>query len=255
VKYIYRFSAKSTNAVAAHCGSTSPFVIYTYRQTAGKGMGKNSWFTGRGCNIAMSVCFTPTFIKPDEQFLLNMILSCALRNAIQTLIPDKKVYLKWSNDIYISDKKLAGILFENKISGNGEFSKSIMGIGINVNQKQFPVSLPNPVSMRIATGRQFCKKKVINAICTALENAYNKTPKTWAEAKKEYISHLLYYGIERNFIYKDIPITGKIVDVDNFGRLLISVTSGFEMPDGGLGQPNSAPLVCDIKEVKMPPSI
>ncbi|MDR0619928.1 MAG: biotin--[acetyl-CoA-carboxylase] ligase [Bacteroidales bacterium] len=256
MKYIYRFSALSTNTSIAHYDFIEPFILYTFRQTAGKGMGTNSWFTGHGKNIALSLCLHPAFLKPEEQFLLNIALSSALRNALQTLICNytaantPQVSLKWPNDIYVDDKKLAGILFENKISGcNNElcsFSKSITGIGLNVNQKKFPLSLPNPTSLYIITKRKFCKKNIVHTIGSALENAYNNLAEgiakngyeyVWNECKKEYLSSLLYYGKERNFIYKDKPITGKIVNVDNFGRLIISVK-------------DSEPLVCDIKDVK-----
>ncbi|MDR0763554.1 MAG: biotin--[acetyl-CoA-carboxylase] ligase, partial [Bacteroidales bacterium] len=284
MKYIYRFSVLSTNVSASRYNFAENFIIYTYRQTAGRGMGTNSWFTGHGNNIALSLCLKPVFLKPEEQFLLNMVLSNALRNALQTLVCGSvvadvanvidvtdatdvtdvadfnastgayapQVFLKWPNDIYIGDKKLAGILFENKISGGsgesncGEFYKSIIGIGLNVNQKKFPASLPNPTSLRIAAKRKFCKKKIVHILGSALENACNNLAVNiakngykyvWDECKKEYLSALLYYGVERNFIYKNTLITGKIVDIDNFGRLVISTK-------------DSIPVICDIKEVK-----
>ncbi|MDR2556421.1 MAG: hypothetical protein LBC49_01760 [Bacteroidales bacterium] len=286
MKYIYRFSVLSTNTSAVRYNFAKPFIIYTYRQTAGKGMGTNSWFTGRGKNIALSLCFQPVFLKPEEQFLLNMALSNALRSALQMLVGNRdgsdggdsaaadivgssgvdtssrignsaaadipQVFLKWPNDVYIGNKKLAGILFENKISsgsgedGLGEFSKSIIGIGININQKKFPEHIPNPTSLQVATGQKFCKKKIVHTLGSALENAYNNLAiniakngyqYVWDKYKKEYLSSLLYYGIERDFIYKNTPVTGKITDVDNFGRLIISVK-------------DSATLKCDIKDLK-----
>ncbi|MDR1739304.1 MAG: biotin--[acetyl-CoA-carboxylase] ligase [Bacteroidales bacterium] len=255
MKYIYRFSTpKSTNTIANNISSKQPFVLYTYRQRAGKGMGTNSWFTGHGKNIAMSVCFEPKFLSPDRQFLLNIALSTALRNSLQSLLPKQKILLKWPNDIYVSDnsdgnKKLVGILFENKISGgDGEFSKSIMGIGINVNQKKFPDSLPNPVSMRLVSGKQFCKKKIVLQICSELENAFyalanslseNSCDTVWLEFKKKYLSNLLFYGVMRNYIYKEIPVRGSIFDVDDFGRLLLK-------------KDNGDVICCDVKELKIP---
>ncbi|MDR1974946.1 MAG: biotin--[acetyl-CoA-carboxylase] ligase [Bacteroidales bacterium] len=233
MKYFYRFLTRSTNLLAGKSCATPPFIVYTYRQTGGRGMGTNSWFTGSGKNIALSFVTNPFQIPAEDQFLLNITLSLALRSALQKVIPKQKVFLKWPNDIYVEGKKLGGILFENKISGS-EFSRSIMGVGINVNQKEFPSDLPNAISLTNVANRLFSKKKLVHSIGSALENARYKN---WSDTKNEYLSHLLFYGVKRNYLYKNTPITGSITDIDKFGRLILK-------------QDDCTTLCCDIKELK-----
>ena len=78
------------------------------------------------------------------------------------------VSIKWSNDIYYGDKKVAGILIENAIIGN-EIKYSIAGIGLNVNQTTFLSSAPNPVSLKQISGKETDIDALMQALMTQIE--------------------------------------------------------------------------------------
>ena len=96
-------------------------VVAEY-QTAGKGCGANSWESERGKNLTFSVLIHPTEIHASRQFLISEIVSVALYETLETylkpLVPQESLSIKWPNDIYYGDKKLCGILIENRLQGS-----------------------------------------------------------------------------------------------------------------------------------------
>ena len=87
-------------------------VVFTESQTAGRGMGSNSWESEAGRNIAFSIVFHPTKVKPAEQFVISMAVSVAIVRVLQEMFAAEKnrFSIKWPNDIYWKDRKLGGIL-------------------------------------------------------------------------------------------------------------------------------------------------
>lgn len=135
-------------------------------QTAGRGCGSNSWESERGKNLLFSLLIHPTDIEAREQFHISMAISLAICDAMQSY-GMKDVSVKWPNDIYWKDKKLCGILIENRLSGTF-IRDSIIGIGLNVNQDVFLSDAPNPVSMRQILGREFNRDEVLRRILAKL---------------------------------------------------------------------------------------
>lgn len=135
-------------------------------QTAGRGCGSNSWESERGKNLLFSLLIHPTDIEAREQFHISMAISLAICDAMQSY-GMKDVSVKWPNDIYWKDKKLCGILIENRLSGTF-IRDSIIGIGLNVNQDVFLSDVPNPVSMRQILGREFNRDEVLRRILAKL---------------------------------------------------------------------------------------
>jgi BirA family biotin operon repressor/biotin-[acetyl-CoA-carboxylase] ligase len=119
-------------------------VVITPNQTAGKGQAGNSWESEKGKNITLSVLLKPLFLEPHNQFYISKVVSLAIVDTLEGFNIQPTV--KWPNDIYVDDKKIAGILIENSIMGN-YISNSIAGIGINVNQERFISDAKNPVSV------------------------------------------------------------------------------------------------------------
>ena len=101
----------------------------------------------------MSIVLYPT-ILPYKQFIITQWVSLAIAHFLEKEIGLKNVTIKWPNDIYVGDKKIAGILIENTIQGN-RISYSIAGIGLNVNQKNFPEWIPNPTSIVIEAQKEY----------------------------------------------------------------------------------------------------
>ena len=128
-------------------------VVYADWQTAGRGQGSNKWESEKGKNLLFSI-ITPTLsIESRKQFLISM----AMANAIYDVLVDngiKGVSIKWPNDIYAGNYKISGTLIENRLAGC-VIRRSIIGVGLNVNQSVFISDAPNPTSMTILTGKQY----------------------------------------------------------------------------------------------------
>ncbi|WP_321334749.1 biotin--[acetyl-CoA-carboxylase] ligase [uncultured Bacteroides sp.] len=135
-------------------------VLANY-QTAGRGQRGNSWEAERGKNLLFSFVLRPSFLEAKKQFLLSQIVSLAIKEALDTY--DEGFSIKWPNDIYWREKKICGILIENDLTGN-HMNQTIAGIGLNVNQKQFHSSAPNPVSLQQITGEEHDLQFILSSI-------------------------------------------------------------------------------------------
>ena len=142
----------STNDLAREERYGHGDVICAERQTAGRGQRGHTWTSPEGVNLLFSVVLCPTFLPAGEQFLLSQAVALALVDTLGTCGIDARI--KWTNDIYVGDMKICGILIENSFSAN-RIDRAIVGIGINVNQTEFRSDAPNPVSMAMLTGRTY----------------------------------------------------------------------------------------------------
>ena len=144
-------------------------VVWAEEQTAGRGQRGHVWSSPKGENLTFSVVLEPTFLPANEQFLLSEAVALALTDTFAAHGIDTRI--KWTNDIYAGDRKLVGILIEHNLSG-GTLSRSVAGIGINVNQSAFDPALPNPVSMAQLRGRYFDRATLLNAYLESLNRRY-----------------------------------------------------------------------------------
>lgn len=159
------------------------FALRTDYQTAGRGQLGNGWESERGKNLLCSLRWRNTGIPVAEAFRINEIVAVAIRR--MAFVSGDSPVIKWPNDIYVGDKKLAGILVENSLCG-GVVSESIIGIGLNVNQTAF-LSAPNPTSLALETGRQWDVEAVMQQVLASFREVI-----TWPQARvhETYIGHL-----------------------------------------------------------------
>ena len=193
-------------------------------QTAGRGQRGNSWESEDGKNLMFSFVLYPTFLEARKQFLLSQIASLAVKETLDLYIGD--VSIKWPNDIYWHDKKIAGILIENVLSGS-TFSRAIIGMGLNINQKNFYSDAPNPVSLYQITGRTYKIEKILDEFTEAFGKRYTDTFTNSSDRiHKEYIA-ALYRNDGVYPFYSDGNIFhASIADVELDGHLLLSTESG-----------------------------
>lgn len=92
-------------------------AVMAREQTAGRGQRGNSWEAEPGMNITLSLMLRPQGLHPGRQFVISQAVSLAIVDLLDTLVPGRKVSIKWPNDIYIDDRKVCGILIENSITG------------------------------------------------------------------------------------------------------------------------------------------
>lgn len=167
--YIPLAETQSTNTALREALTADPAlaagtVVYTHRQTAGRGQRGNSWEAEPGMNVTMSMLLRPDDVNAREQFTVSERVALGVARVLgRHLPPSIPVEVKWPNDVYVGDKKICGILIENSLSGN-RIDYSIAGIGINVNQTLFRSPAPNPVSLAQLTGMTFDVEGVMREV-------------------------------------------------------------------------------------------
>lgn len=145
-------SCASTNS-AIDREAPHGFALMAREQTAGRGQRGNSWEAEPGRNVTLSLMLRPEGLPAVRQFEVSEAVALGVADAVEELgIGDVRV--KWPNDIYVGDRKIAGILIENSLTGP-MIGRSIAGIGLNVNQREFRSDAPNPVSAWQLTGREY----------------------------------------------------------------------------------------------------
>ncbi|MES2704564.1 MAG: biotin--[acetyl-CoA-carboxylase] ligase [Bacteroidota bacterium] len=128
-------------------------TICARRQSAGKGQRGRVWVDAHGESLLMSIIVRPG-MEIRDQFLFSVAKALAVAKVLQKLNKSWNLRIKWPNDIIINDKKAGGILIENILRGSN-WTHSIIGIGVNVNQERMPEQLPNSTSLRAATGKEY----------------------------------------------------------------------------------------------------
>ena len=196
-------------------------VVATDYQTAGKGCGSNAWESERGKNLTFSMLIHPDGIAAREQFRITEVVSVALCRTLQPYIYNK-VEIKWPNDIYVGDRKLCGILIENRLQGN-VIVDCIIGIGLNVNQRTFVSDAPNPVSMYQLTGQETDREALLADFLQTFDQEWQN--KTNGSEYRE-----LLYRKGKDGLYEDKTgrFVARLADVLPDGRLLLVDEAGKE---------------------------
>lgn len=191
-------------------------VILASDQSQGRGMRGNTWKSEAGKNLTFSVLLEPLFLRPDRQFSLNMSISLAIHDFLSEMeLPNTSI--KWPNDLLVSGKKIAGILMESQIVQN-RFSRCIVGIGLNVNQTNFP-GLPKATSMAGQLGRIQSLVEVRSRLFQQLEWRYLQL-RSGIDPTEEYLQHVFRFGEMTHWINEaGEPLQAKIVGVSEYGEL------------------------------------
>lgn len=166
-------------------------VIAAEFQTAGKGQGDHVWLSGKGENLTFTIIRKfdeDSFLAIADQQLITMASSLSVKDFLKHLGIEAKV--KKPNDIYVSHKKICGMLIENG-SSNGLLEWSSIGIGVNLNQKVFDESIPNAVSATLLTGINYDIKACLYFFLEDFERRFDSI---WTDREnliKEYQDSLL----------------------------------------------------------------
>ena len=209
-------------------------VVFASVQTDGKGQRGSKRFSQPHKSLTFSVLLKPSFLSPIHAFDLSICVALALYDSLNKLRKGFKI--KWPNDIYFEDKKIAGILIENQMN-RFIYQNAVVGIGLNVNQSNFD-DLSNAISLKQIIGIEFPLEKVMEHICESLEARYLMLRSGHFKIlKKAYMSNL--YGLNQlhYFMVYNKKLNGKIINVLRNGFLQIELIDG-EIRD------------YDIKEIK-----
>lgn len=155
-------------------------TVIAEEQTKGRGQMGASWLTEKGKNLIMSILIKDFVGNPDQVFHLNVAVSVSVLQVLKELeLPDLSI--KWPNDILSHDKKIAGILIENRFRSDGSI-ESIVGVGLNVNQTDFS-TLPNASSLALIAGHNFDIQSILGKITSKMKEncgqAQDPAAKLW----------------------------------------------------------------------------
>ena len=216
-------------------------VLAARYQSDGRGQRGNRWSSADGENLTFSIVLKFSDIKskrnsdkishlrPTAQFAISEIATLAVSSYLKDNGIEAKI--KWPNDIYVGNKKICGMLIENTASSDSILS-SVIGIGLNLNQIDFPPELLNPVSMKTLTGRSYDLHKelerIISYFCKYLPFLYDEV--SLAGLKDKYISELYRLGVECEFTdcRTFIIFKGTIIGISEHGLLKV------QLPDGSI---------------------
>jgi len=199
-------------------------VVITQNQTAGKGLRCNFWESEKDKNLTFSILLYPKFIDIQYQFRLTFIITVAIITVLKKYLTDIKI--KWTNDIYVNDKKLCGILIENTVIG-GQIGYSIIGIGLNINQITFMSNAPNPTSMKLLTNKDFDVETLFQEIKAAIIKHYSHCASVgFDDIRNIYHAHL--YRNNGFHLYKDKTevFSAKIIKIEDTGMLILVDNEG-----------------------------
>jgi BirA family transcriptional regulator, biotin operon repressor / biotin---[acetyl-CoA-carboxylase] ligase len=203
-------------------------VISAAFQSEGQGQMGNRWEGQAGMNLALSVILYPVFLPPQQQFALNQAAALAVRDLTASYI-EKPVFVKWPNDIYVQQRKIAGILIQNTLSSSTMLS-SVVGVGLNVNQLAFSPELPNPTSLRLEAGTSFHRQELWPALCCQFERRYLQLKAgRLAQLQADYLGCL--YGYQRPCRFERLDgeqFQGEIRGIGPQGHLLVAHEKGEE---------------------------
>ena len=215
-------SVNSTNnytATLINGNAAEGTVVITHEQTAGRGQRGNLWISEPGKNLTCTYLLRPKFLRISDQFILNKAIALAAAKAIQQFIPSNDVHIKWPNDIFLQNKKVAGILVETSMQG-GHIVSCLAGIGINVNQQQFQAESGNPISICEVLETELKLDDVLNALSENLEVLYLQLKAGKFENIDLSYNNLLWKKGETHTFYRDgIPFTAEVKCVDEQGCL------------------------------------
>lgn len=211
-------------------------TVFTQCQTAGKGQRGNVWKSEVGKNLLVSYLFYPKFLIIKDYFNLNIFVSLAMTDLLKNLLVNDNydIKIKWPNDIYVNNKKIAGILIENSFQ-KYHIAQSVIGIGININQINFEDLSDKATSLKLLTKKDFEAEEILNLYSYYLEKRYLQLKSSKKNLKIEYLNFLFRRDILAKYKYHNKIIDAKIENVADDGRLILNF--------------KEEKIYCDMKEI------
>jgi BirA family biotin operon repressor/biotin-[acetyl-CoA-carboxylase] ligase len=200
-------------------------VIMAETQLAGRGQTQNIWKSEPHKNLTFSILLNPGFLAVQRQFDLNIVISLALNDVLKNYFGDS-AEIKWPNDCYVMHKKLGGILIENLVQGN-QIKHAIIGIGLNVNQINFPSELINVTSFKKILQTDYDLNILKDEICGSIEARYLQLKAgKYPELLKAYRKKLYLFDVLKDFKIDDRIQKARICGITSEGFLQVETEKG-----------------------------
>jgi BirA family biotin operon repressor/biotin-[acetyl-CoA-carboxylase] ligase len=207
-------------------------------QAAGRGTDNSVWESEAGSNLTFSFVIYPSFLAIDAQFYLNKIVSLGLSDCLNEILPGRNdIRIKWPNDIYVGNKKIAGTLIQIGVKGP-QFDFAIIGIGLNVNQEAYSKEAGNPVSLKMLADSAFDLEEILVLILEKLNFRLNQLIRgKKKQIDEEYLGRLFRFNTTAAYFCQGKRIEARITGVNQYGQLILEVAGG-------------KIIECDLKELK-----
>jgi BirA family biotin operon repressor/biotin-[acetyl-CoA-carboxylase] ligase len=190
IQWIERDTLDSTNDYAMSLvrggEAKDGMVIFSLHQTAGKGQRGKAWKDVAGQSLSCTLLIEPERYGLKHPFHAVALSAAAIRKTVEATT-GRPVHIKWPNDIYVGDRKAGGILIES-VSRGKDWKYAVIGFGLNVNHERFDASLPNPVSLRQLTGKNYDIKALAQQCVHAILKDLQDLP--FEEVLADYTRHL-----------------------------------------------------------------
>jgi len=166
------------------------FVLVADFQTKGKGQRSNRWYSSRGKNLLFSLYLTPNDTLVKNKIYFNIITSLALVHTLKKYLINKKIKIKWPNDILVENCKISGILIETTVLKE-KIKTVIIGVGININQARFTFNENNPTSINKILKKEVDRHAVLMDFLKFFSQFFNAfKEKKYEFLDQEYLSFL-----------------------------------------------------------------
>jgi BirA family biotin operon repressor/biotin-[acetyl-CoA-carboxylase] ligase len=195
-------------------------VVVAAHQFAGKGQRGNVWQSNKNQNLTFSILYYPVTKEVNKQFQLTQAISLGLHDYL--IKKCKQVKIKWPNDLYISNKKIGGLLIENSIKGNN-IAQTVIGVGLNINQVYFDLPNNKTTSLSIENAHIYNLENELKVLLSCIERRYLQWKNgLYSQLKKHYLEELYLFQSWHNYQTPEGNcFEGKIIGVNDQGQLLV----------------------------------
>jgi BirA family biotin operon repressor/biotin-[acetyl-CoA-carboxylase] ligase len=213
--------------LARQTSASGPVLVIADRQTAGRGRGRNAWWTGTG-SLAFSLLLNPAAWDLPRELLPQRSLATAVAivDTLQPLLSEYTVGLHWPNDVFVGDRKIAGILIDVLPDG-----RHIFGIGLNANNSSAHAPLEvryRATTLSDLTGRAHCRTSLLSSLLMNLKSSLRLAADSPEQMARRFQTLCLQIGSELTIDSGQTVITGTCVGVATDGALEILSPDGVQ---------------------------
>ncbi len=202
---------------------TEGLVVRAIDQRKGKGQRGALWLSEPDKSLCFSILLKPKFLSVSQNFQLSICVSLAVYDCLSDL--RQGFSIKWPNDIYFDNKKVAGILIENQFR-KSNYQIAVVGIGLNVNQSEF-TDIPNAISLKQILGVELTIESVLERLCETIEARYLELRSgKHLKQKSDYLSQMFRFDEWARYKIGEEVLLAKIVDILPSGRLCLNFENG-----------------------------
>ena len=215
----------STNTLAEEIASSElkdKTVIFTRKQTRGRGQATNKWESAPNRNISMTVILCPEHLEAGKQFAVSMVIALGCLDFLKRYVG--QVSVKWPNVVYAGDRKIAGILIEHRIAGPF-VRNSLCGIGVNINQEKFLSDAPNPISLLQLTGREMLLDDALAGLLECIGSRYVQI-NDYKALEEDFLQYM--YRADGVYWWEDEAgrFEASVAGIDEYGQLVLRDIQG-----------------------------